>query len=316
MEPLLYLPLAQPVLNRDSMARDAAELFDELWTDPETRILVLYKGKTLLEDGELKLFRTDEATAGKYRVYLGRTNESFSGMPANTPIVLSVLSDNAAAALADNPESWKELRRTGAGLRPEHATLFTQALAIHNWHETHQFCPSCGQITIMRQGGWSRFCIAEDRELFPRTDAAVIVSIIDDQDRILLGSQGSWQENRWSVLAGFVEAAESLESAVKREMFEESGLVVTDPRYLGSQSWPYPYSLMLAFTAKVDSSNSADAIKADGVEIAKLRWFSKAELAQEVKQIYLPTRISIARAMIERWFGEELVSRTELEGGF
>ena len=78
--------------------------------------------------------------------------------------------------------------------------------------------------------------------------------------------------------AGFVEAAESLESAVKREMFEESGLVVTDPRYLGSQSWPYPYSLMLAFTAKVDSSNSADAIKADGVEIAKLRWLKKVLL--------------------------------------
>ena len=311
---MLNLPLAQPVLNRDSLARDGAELFDLLWSEPETRILVLYKGKTLLNDGKLVMFRTDQATAGKYRVYLGRTKKAIEDIPINTPIVLSVLSDNAALALEPNLDNWKELRRTGAGLAPAYATLFTQALAIHNWHETHQFCPACGQITIMRQGGWSRFCISEDRELFPRTDAAVIVSIIDNQDRILLGSQGSWQENRWSVLAGFVEPAESLESAVKREMFEESGIHVTDPVYLGSQAWPYPYSLMLAFTAKVDSSNSAEDILADGIEIAKLRWFSRDELRAEAKQIQLPSRISIARALIERWLGEEIQTLTELEG--
>ncbi|NBW73430.1 MAG: NAD(+) diphosphatase [Microbacteriaceae bacterium] len=315
MDSLLQLPLAQPVLDRDALAREGAELFDQLWLEPETRIMVLYKGKTLLDDGKLRLFKTDEATAGKYRVYLGRTTKEISDLPKNSAIVLSVLSDNAASAIEANPDAWKELRRTGAGLDPDHATIFTQGLAIHNWHETHQFCPACGEITIMRQGGWSRFCITENRDLFPRTDAAVIVSIIDSQGRILLGSQGSWAENRWSVLAGFVEAAESLEAAVKREMFEECGLSVVRPRYLGSQAWPYPYSLMLAFTAEVDSNMSADQIQADGVEIAKLRWFSKEELKQEAKQIHLPTRISIARAMIEFWLGESIVSLTELESG-
>jgi NAD+ diphosphatase len=314
MTTMLNLPLAQPVLNRDAVARDGAELFDLLWQEPETRILVLYKGKTLVSDGKLVLFKTDQATAGKYRVYLGRTNQSSAEIPANTPIVLSVLSDNAALALEANLENWKELRRTGAGLDPFYATLFTQALAIHNWHESHQFCPACGQITIMRQGGWSRFCITEDRELFPRTDAAVIVSIIDKVDRILLGSQGSWQENRWSVLAGFVEAAESLEAAVRREMFEESGLLVSDPVYLGSQAWPYPYSLMLAFTAQVDQSNSAEDFIADGVEIAKLRWFSREDLIAEAKQIHLPSKISIARALIDRWLGHPIQTLTELEG--
>lgn len=311
---MLNLPLAQSVLDRDSIARDGAELFDPLWTEPETRIVVLYKGKTLLTGKTLKLFSTDEATAGKYRVYLGRTTETSGGIPRGTAIVLSVLSDNAASALEPNAENWHELRRTGAGLEPMHATILTQAIAIHNWHESHQFCPACGEITIMRQGGWSRFCIKEDRELFPRTDAAVIVSIIDDQERILLGSQGSWQENRWSVLAGFVEAAESLESAVKREMFEESGLIVSDPEYLGSQAWPYPYSLMLAFTAKVSPENKPEDIQADGVEIAKLRWFSREELLAEAKQIHLPTRISIARALIEHWLGEPITSATELQG--
>jgi len=309
----LHLPLAQAVVDRDGANRDSAELFDLLWLEPETRILVLHKGKTLVQDGELRLLTTEESTAGKYRVYLGRTTVELGDQPIGTAIVLSVLSDNAANAIEADPTKWIELRRSGAGLHPRDAALFTQALAIHNWHETHQHCPNCGQLTIMKQGGWSRMCIAEDRELFPRTDAAVIVSIIDDQDRILLGTQGSWENNRWSVLAGFVEAAESLESAVIREMLEESGLLVTDPVYLGSQSWPYPYSLMLAFTARVDPSNAADSFKADGVEIAKLRWFTRAELKAEAKEISLPSRISIARALIEHWLGEEIDSATEID---
>lgn len=314
MNSQLHLPLAKPVLNRDGLARDGAELFDLLWAEPNTKVVVLYKGKTLLAGQSLKFFDTDQATAGKYRVYLGRTTKSFDSLPENTAVVLSVLSDNAAKSLEADEDNWKELRRTGAGLDPSHATLFTQALAIHNWHESHQFCPACGEITIMRQGGWSRFCIKEERELFPRTDAAVIVSIIDDQERILLGSQGSWQENRWSVLAGFVEAAESLEAAVIREMEEECGLIVCDPEYLGSQSWPYPYSLMLGFTAKVDPKNKPEQIKADGVEIAKLRWFSRDELKAEAHHIQLPSKISIARSLIEHWLGEPIVSATELAG--
>jgi NAD+ diphosphatase len=115
-------------------------------------------------------------------------------------------------------------------------------------------------------------------------------------------------------LAGFVEAAESLEAAVVREMLEESGLLVTDPVYLASQAWPYPYSLMLGFTAKVDPSNSPESIRPDGVEISKLRWFSREELKAEAKDILLPSRISIARALIEHWLGEEVTSATELNG--
>jgi NAD+ diphosphatase len=166
----------------------------------------------------------------------------------------------------------------------------------------------------MQQGGWSRLCVSEDRQLFPRTDAAVIVAITDDQDRLLLGTQGSWDQNRWSILAGFVEAAESLEAAVIREMKEESGLLVTNPVYLASQSWPYPYSLMLGFQASVDPSNSPEDIRPDGVEIAKLRWFSREELKAEAKDILLPSKISIARSLIEHWLGEAVISATELNG--
>jgi NAD+ diphosphatase len=310
----LNLPMAKAVLNRDAEARDNAELFDSLWLEEQTRILVFHRGKTLIRDGKLHLLTTEQATAGKYRVYLGRTTVELDDEPVGTPIVLSVLSDNAANAIEPDENMWLELRKSGAGLHPRDAAVFTQALAIHNWHETHQHCPTCGQITVMQQGGWSRLCVIEDRQLFPRTDAAVIVSIIDDQERILLGTQGSWDQNRWSILAGFVEAAESLEAAVVREMLEESGLLVCAPVYLGSQSWPYPYSLMLGFTARVDPSNTPESIRPDGVEIAKLRWFSRAELKAEAKEILLPSRISIARILIEHWLGEEIISATELNG--
>lgn len=303
--------MAQAVLNRDGDARDNSELFDALWLEAETRIIVLHKGKTLIQEGGLRLLNTEQATAGKYRVYLGRTSLALGDQREGTAIVLSVLSDNAAKAIEPDDTKWHELRRSGSGLHPRDAALFTQALAIHNWHETHQHCPNCGAITVMQQGGWSRLCVSEDRQLFPRTDAAVIVSITDDQDRLLLGTQGSWDQNRWSILAGFVEAAESLEAAVIREIKEESGLLVTNPVYLGSQSWPYPYSLMLGFSAQVDPSNSPESIRPDGIEIAKLRWFSRDELKAEAMDILLPSRISIARSLIEHWLGEEVISASE-----
>jgi NAD+ diphosphatase len=306
--------MAQAVLNRDADARDDSELFDKLWLEPQTRIIVLYKGKTLIHDGHLKLLTTEQATAGKYRVYLGRTTVALGDQSVGTAIVLSVLSDNAAKAIEPDDTKWRELRRSGAGLHPRDAALFTQALAIHNWHETHQHCPNCGAITVMQQGGWSRLCVSEEREHFPRTDAAVIVSITDDEDRILLGTQGSWEQNRWSLLAGFVEAAESLEAAVVREVLEESGLLVTKPVYLASQSWPYPYSLMLGFSAQLDPSNVPEDIRPDGIEIAKLRWFTRAELKAEASSILLPSKISIARSLIEYWMGEEIISATELNG--
>ncbi len=306
--------MAQAVLNRDGDARDNSELFDALWLEAETRIIVLHRGRTLIQNGHLQLLNTEQATAGKYRVYLGRTTLALGDQVEGTAIVLSVLTDNAAKAIEPNETNWHELRKSGSGLHPRDAALFTQALAIHNWHETHQHCPNCGAITVMQQGGWSRLCVSEDRQLFPRTDAAVIVSITDDADRLLLGTQGSWDQNRWSILAGFVEAAESLEAAVIREMKEESGLLVTNPVYIGSQAWPYPYSLMLGFTAQVDSSNTPESIKPDGVEIAKLRWFTRAELKAEAKNILLPAKISIARSIIEHWLGEEIVSATEISG--
>ena len=122
--------MARAVLNRDAEARDDSELFDKLWLENETRIIVLYKGKTLIQDGHLKLLTTEQATAGKYRVYLGRTTVDLADQKIGTAVVLSVLSDNAAKAIEPDESKWHELRRSGAGLHPRDAALFTQALAM------------------------------------------------------------------------------------------------------------------------------------------------------------------------------------------
>lgn len=296
----LHLPLARSDVDRDYLSRDRPELFDELWVDENTRVLAMFQGRVLITNNELVLMRVDAVPSAQYRVYLGRDSQG--------PLVLAVLTENAANLLQPEQSAWHQLRKTGAGLNDRDAGLFTQSLALANWHESHQYCPNCGTPTAIESGGWARRCFADGTEHFPRTDPAVIVSVVDENDRILLGSQGSWEDNRWSILAGFVEAGESLEAAVRREMFEEAGVRVDQVTYLGSQAWPFPRSLMVGFTAK---ALSVDFVP-DGVEIERLRWFTREELAAQAKDLLLPNRVSIARSILEHWFGAELVSASEL----
>lgn len=314
----LNLPLARAAVDRDYLSREREALLDELAADPSVRVLVLHEGLTLLVEGvttsqpSLRLLASHEAPPAIERVYLGKTTVDQDDQPAGTPVVLHLLDADAALGLAADQGAWHHLRKTGAGLSDRDAGLFSQALAIANWHLKNQHCPSCGSATKTSKNGWSRVCLADGTEIFPRTDPAVIVAVTDAADRILLGSQGVWEDNRWSILAGFVEPGESLEAAVKREMFEEAGVIVAEPEYLGSQAWPFPYSLMLGFTARLAGDFAAESIEADGLEIEKLRWFSRAELIAEAPNLLLPARVSIARAIIERWLGESVDSATEL----
>lgn len=311
----LNLPLARSAIDRDYLQRKNPNLFDELWANAMTRVLPMHRGKILLQQNDhhpvaqLKLFEVNAIASAALRVYLGISTEASDAEPAGTPIVLAVLSESAAHQLEPNESAWISLRRNGAGLSDRDAGLYAQALAIANWHESHVHCSKCGTATVVIDGGWVRTCVTDEKEFYPRTDPAIIAAITDDQDRILLGSQGIWEENRWSVLAGFVEPGESLAAAVEREIFEEAGVRVSDVEYLASQSWPFPYSLMVGFKARVRGEQS---LVPDLLEIEKLRWFSRDELATDVENILLPSRLSIARALIENWFGGELVSATEL----
>jgi len=194
----------------------------------------------------------------------------------------------------------------GVGLRdlagratPGEAGIAAYARALLHWQSRKRYCGRCGAPTRLRAAGHRAECTdaACAQEYFPRTDPAVIV-IVARGTRCLLGRQPSWPERRYSTLAGFVEPGETLEQAVRREVAEESGVRVGDCRYLGSQPWPFPASLMLGFEADAES----EEIALDG-ELAEARWFDVEELhvGGASGEIMLSPGISIAFHLIDTW---------------
>jgi NAD+ diphosphatase len=196
------------------------------------------------------------------------------------------------------------LREIGAALSPLEIGLALHAVALSNWHTSHPMCSKCGAATTSSLGGAVRVCSKCETQHHPRTDSAVIVLVRDVDDRILLGRQAVWPVGRFSTFAGFLEPGETFEQCVSREVFEESGVSVSKISYLGSQPWPFPASIMIAFEAVIDDPSAA---RPDGEEIVELRWYSRAQLraAMEDGSLLLPPIISVARKMIERWFGAD-----------
>ncbi|WP_299166055.1 NAD(+) diphosphatase [uncultured Arthrobacter sp.] len=302
LPPLGSLPLARGTADRGSAFRTAPDLFDRLWEEPGTRVLHLAGKQSPVQDHRLVLSSAAEVVRPENPVYLGSTVESTANLAAGTHIVL-VEHEDVQADLAP-VESWLGLRDAAASLPALESGLFVEAVAISNWHATHTHCPRCGHRTESIDGGWVRRCPADESLHYPRTDPAIIVTVTDEEDRLLLGSSAAWPENRFSTLAGFVEPGESLEAAVVREIEEESGIVVHSPTYLGSQPWPFPASLMLGFTAKAAHARPVP----DGVEIREVRWFSRDELFTGLKEerLSVASGASIARALIEHWYGGPL----------
>lgn len=207
------------------------------------------------------------------------------------------------AELTDE-QQWLDLRAAGALLDDTGAGLFTSAVALFHWHRSAKFCAVCGGPTESIKSGWARVCERCGREEYPRTDAAVICLVHDGGDRVLLARGAGWPEGRYSVLAGFVEAGESLEACVAREIEEEVGVEVGEIRYLGSQPWPFPRSLMVGFEAVADPTEPLRL--ADG-EIAQAKWVDRADVRRalaepgSVPDLLLAPGASIAYRMIQSW---------------
>ncbi|MEN9752263.1 MAG: hypothetical protein RLZZ600_1310 [Actinomycetota bacterium] len=302
------LALSREHIDRDAVSRTSAELLGGLRVDESTRILLIRGGKAAASEvspGEfdLRFFGGQDVSSDAELVYLGRDLDDSSAYLAAFVESDGVLT-GAAAGLSD--DDFHDLRVIGTALSARDSGLFTQALALFNWHTAHAHSPKNGSQTVAEDGGWVRRSLEDDSQVFPRTDPAVIVVVTDHGDRLLLGNNAMWEANRYSLLAGYVEPGESLESAVVREVFEESGLRVVDPVYLGSQPWPFPASIMLGFRAKLAPGESPENHTADGEEILSLRWFTRDELKASLDEIKLPGRVSIARALIEEWLGESL----------
>lgn len=192
--------------------------------------------------------------------------------------------------------------------------MATTAVAISAWHASHPRCALCGDPTEPRKGGWVRWCARDEREHYPRTDPAIIVAITDDADRLLLAHAALWTARRFSLLAGYMEPGESLEQTVHREVWEEARMEVSDIRYIGSQPWPFPASVMVGFTARATSTE----FTLDQEEITEARWVARDELLGLIDsgEIIPAPRGSIARRMIEDWHGGPIPDGADHRRGF
>lgn len=197
--------------------------------------------------------------------------------------------------------SWESLRAIGGDLDDIDGDVFVTAVSLSRWLLDAAHCPRCGSVSPLHSGGWSRRCGSCEQDLFPRTDPAVIVAVTDPPGtRLLLGSHVAWGMGRFSCFAGFVEAGESLEATVRRELLEEAGVLIEDMTYVASQAWPYPRSLMVGFTAVTSTEEPTP----DGDEIVEVRWFDRTEVGAALAGtagVQLPGASSIARSLIEQW---------------
>jgi NAD+ diphosphatase len=302
------LPLSRTRINRDAVSRKIPGFLDQVMSDSSTKVVLIWRGEALLAESaspQIDLVAPGEVPHGSLLIYLGVTLEAVRDIPQGTRIVAAVLDDDSGSKVSADMARWVSARTMAHALDDLDSGIVVEALAMANWHHAHSFSPLTGADTQSAQAGWTRVDQSTGKDLFPRTDAAVIALVTDQHDRIVLGSNALWEARRYSLLAGFVEPGESLEAAVVREVFEESGLVVTNPVYVGSQPWPFPASLMVGFRAEIEETSLAD-IRPDGTEIIDLRWFSREELLASHGEVLLPGRPSIARAMIEDWLGQEI----------
>jgi NTP pyrophosphohydrolases containing a Zn-finger, probably nucleic-acid-binding len=195
---------------------------------------------------------------------------------------------------------YAELRGLMMRIDAVDASMASTARGLMNWHASHRFCSACGQPSAPALAGWQRVCPACRAVHFPRTDPVVIM-MVEREERVLLGRSPGWPEGMYSTLAGFVEPGESLEAAVRREVFEETGVRVGRVGYVASQPWPWPNSLMLGCLAEA----SSDAITLDENELEDAIWLTREELAQvlagEHPRIRRPRRGAIAQELMARW---------------
>jgi NAD+ diphosphatase len=300
---LRNLALSRGEVDRVTARRADTEWLAAAWADPATCVLVVEEGKALVRSGgshaELVFVPPAQAPEG-VRFLLGTDAGGvvYFGVAGPLPVP-------GGDQLADPGARPVSLREAGPLLSDRDAGLMTHAVALANWHEVHGHCPRCGAVTEPELAGHARRCVADGSEHFPRLDPAVIMLVTDPGDRCLLARNALWPERRVSILAGFIDPGESAEQAVAREVHEETGITVGDVRYVGSQPWPMPRSLMLGFRAEATGSLE---ITVDSEEIAEARWFSRDELRASIAsgEIRLPPPVSIAHRIIESWYGAPL----------
>lgn len=286
------IPNRPSLIDRAGDLRSKPEILEELWS--KALIIEVGHGRIRSTLEGPNWIKAEKAVGGE-RYFLGIDRTS------DTPYFAW-----ASGAVVSDVADYLTLRELAGDLSPLHLEITMHAIALSNWHSAHPFCARCGAPTHPDLGGAVRVCSLDQSQHHPRTDAAIIVLIKDRDDRILLGHQPVWPEGRFSTFAGFLEPGETFEQCVAREALEESGLTLNEISYLGSQPWPFPASIMIAFSAITDRPEDA---RPDGEEITEVKWFSRSELKAAAADgtLLLPPTVSVARKMIEGWLGESAV---------
>ncbi len=293
------IPQRPSMIDRAGELRSNPAHIDELWQ--RASIIEVGKGR-IRSASDGPIFLSAEQVLGGERYFLGIDRET------ETPYFAW-----ASGAVDSEVKDYLTLRELAGGLSPLHLEISMHAIALSNWHDAHPHCSRCGAPTRIDLAGAARRCDVDESQHHPRTDPAVIVLVKDRDDRILLGHQPVWPDGRFSTFAGFLEPGETFEQCVAREVFEEAGVRLSEVSYLGSQPWPFPASVMIAFSAVTDSPGDA---RPDGEEITEVKWFSRSELkaAAEDGSLLLPPTVSVARRMIEGWLGEVSLDVKKLAG--
>ena len=307
MSPFDLFPLGQPAFVANKIDRAAHFRFhhDKLMAfegHSATRAYVVYRDSLLVKregDATRALLTIDEALkagANPGTIFLGlRDGAALFGMG---------MSQAAAEALAGRDDiALTELRGMAmqGTIPPDQLGGIAMAKSMVSWHQRHGFCANCGTRTAMREGGWKRECPNCKTEHFPRTDP-VVITLVSSGDKCLLGRQPRFPPGMYSCLAGFVEAAETIEDAVCREVFEESGIRCADVSYYMTQPWPYPSSLMIGCSARALNED----IVVDHTELEDARWFSREEARlmlqrQHPDGLAGPHPFAIAHHLVGQW---------------
>lgn len=255
-------------LDRGERFRDDTEWLKQAWGGGSAQVVRVTETADLAAERDPARLTLIPATG-----VWSPSDHIFLGLVEQTPLFARL--EPALAADQAVP-----LRYLNPRLDSTWADVANTAVAIVQWHLMDPRCPRCGGATEVILAGFGRWCPTCAKQHFPRSDAAIIVAILDADDRLLLGHQTTWPAGRSSLLAGFVEAGESLEHAVYREMAEESGIPLTDVAYFGSQPWPFPRSLMVGFFARAATAQ----IDVDGIEIEEASWFDRDQVRRVLSQ--------------------------------
>lgn len=319
MLPAMF-PLGQPAfvshaLDRAAHLRTDPERLQAMEDDSRARAYVVHRDSMILarEGAALRpRLALDEA-----RRLGANPGTVFLGLRDGAPVFgMGIAADAVEALLTRGDIMVGNIRAlvTEGALAVEDLSAIAVAKALVGWHQRHGFCANCGARTRLSQAGWRRDCAHCNTEHFPRTDPVVIM-MVTDGERCLLGRQPHFAAGMWSCLAGFVEAAETIEDAVRREVLEETGVRCTDVSYTMTQPWPYPSSMMIGCAARALSRE----IVVDRHELEDARWFDRAEIALMLKHQHPdgltgPHPFAVAHHLLGRWAAEASVAAVAAAG--